>query len=311
MIAIPVTLIGGYLGAGKTTLINSLLRASDGRRIAVLVNDFGALPIDADLVDARDGNVIAISGGCICCSFGNDLVAALIELVKSGRRIDHIVIETSGVALPETIASSISLIQTLVLDGVIVIADAETVREYGADRYIGDTVLRQLIAADLIVLNKADLVSPAHLAAAQVWLEEVAPGAKVLPTSHANLPPSVVLGPYDQVNRPARSWQLSPHSTSIYRTAEFDIGGSGDAETLARALAASRLGLLRAKGIVDHIDGSRRLLQVVGRRALVELAPPWIEGPGRLQCIGLASVIDLDALLEVLVASPFSVVPLR
>ena len=73
--AVPVTLIGGYLGAGKTTLVNHLLRNADGRRLAVLVNEFGELPIDADLIEARDGNLISISGGCICCSFGSDLLA--------------------------------------------------------------------------------------------------------------------------------------------------------------------------------------------------------------------------------------------
>ena len=96
---IPVTLIGGYLGAGKTTLVNHLLRNADGRRLAVLVNEFGALPIDADLIVARDGNLISISGGCICCSFGSDLLAALIELKGRGDAIDHLLIETSGVAL--------------------------------------------------------------------------------------------------------------------------------------------------------------------------------------------------------------------
>ena len=77
---LPVTLIGGYLGAGKTTLVNHLLHHADGRRLAVLVNEFGDLPIDADLIEARDGNLISIAGGCICCSFGSDLVAALLNI---------------------------------------------------------------------------------------------------------------------------------------------------------------------------------------------------------------------------------------
>ena len=79
---LPVTVIGGYLGAGKTTLVNHLLRNADGLRIAVLVNEFGTLPIDADLIEAQDDNVIAIAGGCVCCSYGNDLVMAMIELAR-------------------------------------------------------------------------------------------------------------------------------------------------------------------------------------------------------------------------------------
>ncbi|MDI1263786.1 MAG: GTP-binding protein, partial [bacterium] len=137
---IPVTLIGGYLGAGKTTLVNSLLRNANGRRLAVLVNEFGSLPIDGDLITARDGNLISISGGCICCSFGSDLVAALVDMTARGQLIDHLLIETSGVALPGSIVQSIGLLPGLALDGVIVLADAETIEERARDRYMGDTV---------------------------------------------------------------------------------------------------------------------------------------------------------------------------
>ena len=125
--AVPVTLIGGYLGAGKTTLVNNLLRHASGRRLAILVNEFGELPIDADLIEARDGNLISISGGCICCSFGSDLIAALIQLEKRSAVIDHLLIETSGVALPRSIVQSLSLLPGLVLDGVIILADGETI----------------------------------------------------------------------------------------------------------------------------------------------------------------------------------------
>ena len=105
---LPVTVIGGYLGAGKTTLVNHLLRHAGGRRIAVLVNDFGALPIDADLIEARDGDLLAIAGGCVCCSYGSDLMDALAALLERSPRPDHLVIETSGVALPGSVARSAS-----------------------------------------------------------------------------------------------------------------------------------------------------------------------------------------------------------
>ena len=108
--ALPVTLIGGYLGAGKTTLVNHLLRTADGLRLAVLVNEFGALPIDAELIEARGEKVISIAGGCVCCSYGSDLMAALMDLEEIAGDIDHVLIETSGVALPGQVARSVGLL---------------------------------------------------------------------------------------------------------------------------------------------------------------------------------------------------------
>ena len=191
---IPVTLIGGYLGAGKTTLVNHLLRNAGGRRFAVLVNEFGELPIDADLIVAREGNLISISGGCICCSFGSDLLAALMELKGRGDTIDHLLIETSGVALPGSIVQSLSLLPDLTIDGVIVVADAETIEERARDRYMGDTVLAQLAHADIILLNKTDLVSREKLGAVSRWLTETAPRVRVVPSRNADIPLEILIG---------------------------------------------------------------------------------------------------------------------
>ena len=106
---LPVTVIGGYLGAGKTTLVNHLLRHAQGLRIAVLVNEFGALPIDADLIETQDENIISIAGGCVCCSYGNDLILAMLDLAKLTPAPQHVLLEASGVAIPGAIASSVGL----------------------------------------------------------------------------------------------------------------------------------------------------------------------------------------------------------
>ena len=103
-------MVGGYLGSGKTTLINQWLRQANGQRLAILVNDFGDLPIDADLIESEDGDVINLSGGCVCCSYGNDLTMALIDLLELSPRPDHVVLEASGVALPGAVAASLGLI---------------------------------------------------------------------------------------------------------------------------------------------------------------------------------------------------------
>ena len=168
MSAVPTTILGGYLGAGKTTLVNGLLRRAGGRRLAVLVNEFGELPIDEDLIEGREGNLLAISGGCVCCSYGSDLVAALLDLVARRPLPDHVVVETSGVALPGAVARSIGLVAELALDGVVVLADAETIVARASDRYLADTIARQVDAADLLVLTKLDLLDPAEIGRAHV-----------------------------------------------------------------------------------------------------------------------------------------------
>jgi G3E family GTPase len=301
---IPVTLIGGYLGAGKTTLVNHLLRNADGRRLAVLVNEFGELPIDADLITARDGNLISISGGCICCSFGSDLLAALMQIKERSDAIDHLLIETSGVALPESIVQSLSLLPDLALDGVIVLADAETIETRARDHYMGDTVLAQLAHADIILLNKIDLVSPERLGAISHWLNETTPRARVVPSRNADIPLEIIVGQH--APRPsAGNFAISAghHHTTAYETLRFEIDAPRDPERLAEALSATDSGLLRAKGFVRRFDGTFAALHVVGRRALVEPAPGWIEGPGRLVCIGLADRINRPAIEAAVEAS--------
>ena len=122
---LPVTVVGGYLGAGKTTLVNSLLRQADGRRLAVMVNEFGALPIDASLVEAADDRIVSLTGGCVCCSYGEDLVSSLVMLAALEPRPDHVLLEASGVAFPGAIAGTVGLLQDFALDGAVVLADAE------------------------------------------------------------------------------------------------------------------------------------------------------------------------------------------
>ena len=310
-VPVPVTLIGGYLGAGKTTLVNSLLRNAGGRRLAVLVNEFGALPIDADLIVARDDNLISISGGCICCSFGSDLVAALVDMTARGQPIDHLLIETSGVALPASIVQSLGLLPGLALDGVIVLADAEIIEERAHDRYMSDTVRGQLAGADIIVLNKIDLVSSERVAATSRWLAEIAPGARVLPARNADIPAEIILGRHPEP--PPIAYRIKPprHLTAAYEALDLEIDCPVDAGRLASVLTDPRLGLLRAKGFVRTVSGEFVTLHVIGRRSIVEVAPPWIDGPGRLVCIGLATEMDRSAVLAAVGNDFHPLLPLR
>ncbi|MEY2952055.1 MAG: hypothetical protein RLZZ401_142, partial [Pseudomonadota bacterium] len=189
---LPTWVIGGYLGAGKTSLINHLLRHA-GQRIAVLVNDFGDLDIDADLIEGQDGSVISLAGGCVCCSFGSDLVGSLIELTQRAPPPQLLLIETSGVALPAAVARSARLAPGIELRAVVVVADAACLRERAADPYVGDTVRQQLQDADLLLLNKCDLASAGQVQALRDWLAGQVPQTPVLALHGAQLPPAVLL----------------------------------------------------------------------------------------------------------------------
>lgn len=267
---LPVTVIGGYLGAGKTTLVNHLLRQADGQKLAVLVNEFGALPIDEDLIEAQDDTMISIAGGCVCCSYGNDLVQAMIELTNLEQKPDHILIESSGVAMPGAIASSVSIIAGLHVDGIVVVADAETIREQAGNDYIGDTIERQLSDADLVLLNKCDLVGSDRLERVQSWLGSTATNATIVRVHHAKVPNAVVLQRFDRVDI-AGPQDFHPHA-DVFETCVIPFEKEVDAKVVAQQLAHPDLNLVRAKGFVPTPNGMFAI-HTVGRRWSVSNAP--------------------------------------
>lgn len=294
--ALPVTVIGGYLGAGKTTLVNALLRHARGVRLAVLVNDFGALPIDADLIESAEDDTIAIAGGCVCCSFGSDLIAALQTLATRTPPPDHVLVEASGVALPGAIAATVSLLPDYAVDGVVVLADAETVRARAADRYLGDTIARQLADADLVLATKTDLVDHATRSATLAWLDA---RGRTLEATRGRVPLELLTGL--RAGAPnARGLATTPHAA--YDSCALEPDGALDVERLAAALAEPALGVLRAKGVLARADGSAAVVHVVGRRAETRDAPASAT-PGRLVCIGLRGQLDVPRIRS-LIESP-------
>ncbi len=288
---LPVTVVGGYLGAGKTTLVNGLLRQANGRRLAVMVNEFGALPIDASLVEAADDRIVSLVGGCVCCSYGEDLVSSLVMLEALEPRPDHVLLEASGVAFPGAIAGTVGLLQDFQLDGAVVLADAETVRGRAGDRYLGSTIRRQLAEADLILLNKCDLAGNAN--AVEAWLDEAAPEARVVRTVRSDAPIDIVLGAW--TGRAALPAAGGPFDhTDGYATATLDPPAGAGPEALASLLAEPVHGLLRAKGFMRRPDGAMAAIQTVGSRWAVAPAPA--DAPAGLVCIGLEGRTDFAAL---------------
>jgi G3E family GTPase len=277
--AIPFTVIGGFLGAGKTTLLNRLLRGATGRRFAVMVNDFGALDIDGRLVAEHGGDTIALANGCLCCSIGDSLVTTLLALLERPERFDHIVVEASGVADPGRIADLAALEPRLARDGVIVVVDAAHVRERAADRRVGDTVMRQLAAADLLVLNKVDLV--ADLTGLSGWLSTHSM-APVLEARHADVPLDLLFG----LHRHGGS--AGEGVADSFASWSYEWPEPVERETVL-AMLGDADGVLRAKGILRFADAPARrsLVHLVGRRLDVSDGGPWSNGDAsRLVLLG-------------------------
>jgi len=266
---LPVTIIGGYLGSGKTTLVNHLLRHADGLRLGVLVNEFGELAIDADLIEAEDDDIISIAGGCVCCSFGSDLTSALLQMAKMDPRPDHLLVECSGVAIPSAVVGSITLLDDFRADGIIVLADAETVRRSARDKYMSDTVLRQITDANIIILNKTDLVVTTDLEKTINWLNEQSPNVRIIETEHSGVAPEVVLDSFLVKAMVSGPYQ---HVENI-EMLTLPVPNPVDVDKLAQRLADGSSGLIRAKGFATSTTGQRTLIQVVGNRWYTSKAP--------------------------------------
>jgi G3E family GTPase len=282
MATIPFSVIGGFLGAGKTTLLNRLLRDAAGRRFAVMVNDFGALDIDGRLVAEHGGDTVALANGCLCCTIGDSLVTTLLSLLERPERFDHIVVEASGVADPARIADLAVLEPRLRRDGVIVVVDGGDVIERATDRRLSDTISRQLLAADLLVLNKLDLVE--DVAALRAWLALQA-SAPILEARHGDLPLDFLFG----LERRGRA--ASPAVDDRFTSWSREWAEPVARETVLALLNDSRV--LRAKGILQFADRPDRrfVLHQVGRRLDIVDDGPWDGMPSRLVMLGFRPVL--------------------
>jgi G3E family GTPase len=289
---IPLTVIGGYLGAGKTTLLNGLLRNADGRRIGVIVNDFGSLAIDADLLSGSTEDVISLPNGCVCCTIGSGLHEALTALSELPDRLDHVVIEASGVADP-TVAAGWGTVPPFEPGGVIVLAAANSIRVSALDKYVGGEVTRQLQGADLVLVTKSDLCDSEELAKVGEWIDEVSDGAPRLEVTDGDVANEVVLGVRPD-NLPERL-STSEH-TDRYMTWSWTSGQLIARAVLQEFVDALPSGVLRLKGFVALDDGSTVLVQVVGRDAAITRVSEIPEDETRIVAIGLRDLIEPDQL---------------
>lgn len=293
--SLPLTVIGGFLGAGKTTLLNELLVAPHGRRLAVLVNDFGRINIDASLVRSRTEDMISLENGCACCTVAGDLTRTLVQLAQREDPPEAIVLEASGLADPRGIAQIALANPALRLDGLLVVADAETLATRASDAATGAAFRAQLDAADLVVLSKLDLLDDAGHAAARAWITAEVPGRPVIEADRGRIPVEVVLG--IQSGRDLRSEKPVPpvHASGIASWSAL-CEGALDAAKLDAMLAALPATLLRAKGILHLADdpAHRVVYQRVGARSSRTRGETWgADTPhSRLVCIGPEGALD-------------------
>jgi G3E family GTPase len=304
---IPVTVLTGFLGAGKTTLLNRILREQHGRRYAVIVNEFGAIGIDGDLVVGAEDEVVELNNGCLCCKVRGDLIRVVSGLVRRKGGFDGILIETSGLADPAPVVQTF-FIDDLIrqhtrLDSVICVADACHLQARLSD---SREAAEQLAQADIVLLNKADLVDMAGLAAVQEEIRRINPTVELLPSIRCEVPLATLLdrGAFDlkrlhlaasqgegaELPRGERSYRYVPvdsrasinrgrHShdiDSVSLRVDKPLERTRFLSWLRQLVIEQGQDLLRAKGIVDLAGSERRFVfQGVHMTMDTDFDRPW------------------------------------
>ena len=261
---IPLTLISGYLGTGKTTLINNLLRTTK-KKIALLVNDFGDVNIDESLIEARTESVMSIAGGCVCCSYGNELIETLESMSSSKFLPDHIVLEASGIALPSKIIQTISLMDFLSFHGTVLLTDASRLTSQLNDVYISDTISLQIEQHDLLVLNKTDLLKEAELLNCIDTLSKRFEIRKFLKTVNAHIEEKDMLLDFDPSERDkSDKIKLEKKQEHEFISSTIKPTGTINTDALSMLLQDPIYNIERAKGFFKDKKGEACTIQYDG-----------------------------------------------
>lgn len=308
---VPVTIVTGFLGAGKTTLIRHVLEHARGRRLALIVNEFGDVGVDGEILrscgaeSCPDENIVELANGCLCCTVAEDFVPTIEALLAHEKRPDHIVVETSGLALPKPLVKAFDwpdLRGRVTVDGVIAVVDGPAVaegrfaddpeavqRQRAADSSIEhenpleEVYEDQLLCADLVILNKADLLEDAKIRSLSTQMKAAAPRAKIVVAQQGNIEPEILLGlgaaaEDDLDHRRSHHDAEEGHDHDDFDTFVVDVETPNDAGTLLERLksVAADHDILRMKGFVEIAGRPMRLLvQGVGARFTHHYDRPW------------------------------------
>ena len=328
---IPVTVITGFLGSGKTTLIRHLMANPQGKRLAILVNEFGSLGVDGDILKSCADencpveNIVELANGCICCTVADDFIPTIEALMAMPQRPDHILIETSGLALPKPLLRAFdwpAIRSRITVDGVITLADAEAVAagrfapdeaaveaqrlaDDGLDHEtpLSEVFEDQIACADLILLSKADLAGAAGLAAARAIIAAESPrDLPMIEMTEGVIDPRLILGlnsraEDDIAARPSHHDGEDDHEHDDFNTVVIDLPEITDPEALVAAIIrlATEQKILRGKGYIAVANKPMRLLvQAVGARVRHQYDRPWGDAARRSQLVVIAEHADIN-----------------
>jgi cobalamin biosynthesis protein CobW len=328
---IPVTVITGFLGAGKTTLIRHLMANPQGKRLAVLVNEFGTAGVDGDILkscadeNCPESNIVELANGCICCTVADDFIPTIEALMALPQTPDHILIETSGLALPKPLLKAFdwpAIRSRITVDGVIALADAEAVaagrfapdvaavqaqREaddsLDHDTPLGEVFEDQISCADIVLMSKADLAGANGLAKAKAMIEAEMPRrVPVLAMTEGVIDPRIILGlgaaaEDDLDARPSHHDGADDHEHDDFDSVVIELSEVEDAKALEAAVLrlAREQNALRIKGYIA-VKGKpmRMLVQAVGDRLRTQYDRPWGDAPRRSQLVVIGEHDHID-----------------
>lgn len=302
--SVPVVLVAGFLGAGKTTVVNYLLAHAEGKRIAAVVNDFGAINIDAELITGAADGVVSLSNGCICCSLEGDLLRTLAGLLRRDPRPEMIVIETSGVADPMDIVRN--LMDPLVwreapLETVLCVVDAT-----GPVTMLDDALLRsQVRAADVVALTKVDLVDAASCARVRDAVRAMRPAAVLVDAPHGEVPIALLFpGDVDRMPMPREPGPRRP-AADRFETLSWTSERPVSLSRLQEAIGRLAPKLARAKGLFETLEqpGKLMVFQLAGGRATLAPVATPAAGMPRTRIVfvaelGVLSREEIDRIMQ-------------
>jgi len=301
--AVPITILTGFLGAGKTTLLNRIINDDHGLKIAVLVNDFGEINIDAELIVGVEDDMISLANGCVCCQIREDLLETVEELIERPDKIEYILLEASGVADPVGIVGTFKSFKyrdLIRLDSVTCVIDADQILEHQEYEQLNQLKLRQIGFADMVVLNKVGLAGPEKVRQVHTWIDHHFNRIRIVETDYCNVPYEILMGVgrYD----PARLFiekdeVVDSHDHGqTFHTWSYQTEHPLSLEKVRGMAKKLPGGIYRCKGVVFAVEApsQRAVLQVVGRRSDVSLYDEWGDAKPLTQIVAIGEPDSID-----------------